>query len=83
VGRVQSPGMRTLFALGSLIVLTACSGDPAKYGITGPGTQAVPAPVQAAETPDAQPVPGVSTVGSKFGPSPAPSTGSSGFWGYN
>jgi hypothetical protein len=74
--------MRALFALGFLIVLSACSGDPAKYGITGPGTQPVPV-AKTAETPDSQPVPGVSTVGSSYGPSNGPSTGSSGFWGYN
>jgi hypothetical protein len=76
--------MRALLALGFLIVLTACSGDPAKYGITGPGTQPAPVPVKAAETPDTQPVPGVSTMGSSYGPGTGgPSTGSSGFWGYN
>jgi hypothetical protein len=75
--------MRALFALGLLIVLTACSGDPAKYGITGPGTQPVPV-ANAAEAPEAQPVPGVTTLGSSnYGPSIAPSTGASGFFGYN
>jgi hypothetical protein len=33
--------MRAIFALGLLIILAACSGDPKSYGITGPGTQPV------------------------------------------
>jgi hypothetical protein len=74
--------MRPLLLLGFLIVLTACSGDPAKYGITGPGTQPVPV-AKAADSPDGQPVPGVTTMGSSYGPSNGPSSGSSGFWGYN
>jgi hypothetical protein len=34
---------RSILALGLLIVLAACSGDPKSYGITGPGAQPVPA----------------------------------------
>jgi hypothetical protein len=33
--------MRAIFALGLLIILAACSGDPKSYGITGPGAQPV------------------------------------------
>jgi hypothetical protein len=35
--------MRAILVLGLLIVLAACSGDPKSFGITGPGTQPVPA----------------------------------------
>jgi hypothetical protein len=34
--------MRAILALGLLIVLAACSGDPKSYGITGPGVRPVP-----------------------------------------
>jgi hypothetical protein len=33
--------MRAMLALGLLIVLAACSGDPKSFGITGPGIQPV------------------------------------------
>jgi hypothetical protein len=35
--------MRTILALGLLITLAACSGDPKSFGITGPGSQPVSA----------------------------------------
>jgi hypothetical protein len=35
--------MRAILALGLLIALAACSGDPKSFGITGPGTHPVPA----------------------------------------
>jgi hypothetical protein len=35
--------MRAVLALGLLIALAACSGDPKSFGITGPGIQPVPA----------------------------------------
>ncbi|HET6308479.1 MAG TPA: hypothetical protein VFG12_14915 [Rhodopila sp.] len=74
--------MRVIFALGVLSLLAACASDPAKYGITGPGTQ--PPPVASTtQSPDGQPIPGVNTVGTTYGPSAGPSTGASGFWGYN
>jgi hypothetical protein len=31
--------MRAILALGLMIALAACSGDPKSFGITGPGTQ--------------------------------------------
>jgi hypothetical protein len=37
--------MRAILALGLLIVLAACSGDPKSFGITGPGNQPTPAAV--------------------------------------
>jgi hypothetical protein len=76
--------MRTVSALGLLILLAACSGDPASYGITGPGTQPPPAAASVTvQSPDTSPTPGVPTTGTPYGPSNAPSTGGSGFWGYN
>jgi hypothetical protein len=82
-GWEQSPGMRTVLVLGLLTVLAACSGDPATYGITGPGTQPKPAVPAVAESPDTSPTPGMTTAGPSWGPSSGPSTGGSGFWGYN
>jgi hypothetical protein len=74
--------MRSVAVFGLVLLVAACSGDPRSYGITGPGTQ--PAPVApSGPVPDTAPIPGVSTTGSSFGPTNAPSTGSSGFWGYN
>jgi hypothetical protein len=35
--------MRAVLALGLLIALAVCSGDPKSFGITGPGIQPVPA----------------------------------------
>lgn len=74
--------MRAILAFGLLIALTACSGDPRSYGITGPGPRAVPAPPQGV-LPDAPPPPGVPTSGTYYGPTNAPLTGDTGFWGYN
>jgi hypothetical protein len=73
--------MHSLVALSVLFVLAACSGDPRSYGITGPGTQAVTKP-EPARTGDSA-MPGVPTTGTYYGPTTAPVTGSSGFWGYN
>jgi hypothetical protein len=67
--------------LAFMLFLASCSGDPRSYGITGPGTQ--PAPVTAPAGAEATPSPGVSTSGTSFGPSSSPTTGTSGFWGYN
>ena len=74
--------MRTLMTLGMLIALAACSGDPRAYGITGPGSQPAPA-APSVDTPDASTAPGVTTSGTSYGPSSRPTTGASGFWGYN
>jgi len=79
----QNAVMRTILAFGLLIVLAGCSGGPAAYGITGPGSQPVAVVVPPAETPDTAPTPGVTTTGTSFGPSNRPTTGTSGFWGYN
>jgi hypothetical protein len=76
--------MRSVFALGLLTFLAACSGDPRAYGITGPGAPAAaPIAPPPESTPDTVAVPGVSTTGPTYGPTTAPSTGNSGFWGYN
>jgi hypothetical protein len=78
----QSAVMRTVLALGFLTLLVACSGDPRSFGITGPGAEPAPA-APATASPDTAPMPGVATTGPTYGPSTAPSTGNSGFWGYN
>ena len=78
----HSLAMRLIIALGLLGLLTACSGDPKSWGITGPGPQ--PAPTAAAVvTPDNSTSPGVTITGPTYGPTFGPSTGNSGFWGYN
>jgi hypothetical protein len=68
--------------LGLLVLLSACSGDPKSWGITGPGGASQPAasndPVPEATTP-----PGMSTTGSTYGPTGGASSGTSGYWGYN
>jgi hypothetical protein len=81
-GPAHIPGMRSVLAFGLLIFLAACSGDPRSYGITGPGAQPAPA-APSTPSPDTAPVPGVTTSGTPYGPTPMPSTGGSGFWGYN
>jgi hypothetical protein len=41
--------MRAILALGLLIALAACSGDPKSFGITGPGPGTQPVPAAAAK----------------------------------
>jgi hypothetical protein len=74
--------MRALVALSLLAVLAACTSDPQSWGITGPGPPPAPAaaPSEAADDPAA---PGVSTSGPLYGPSNRPTSGPSGFFGYN
>jgi hypothetical protein len=74
--------MRTLLTIVLLMTLAACSGDPRSYGITGPGTQPMP-PAPSVDTPDTSTAPGMSTTGTNYGPGTRPTTGASGFWGYN
>ena len=74
--------MRALLALLCLMLLAGCSGDPRSFGITGPGTQPPPA-VAPMDEPDTGPTPGVSTSGTSYGPSNRPTSGGSGFFGYN
>ena len=38
LNRRKIPAMRVFPALGLLVLLAACSGDPRSYGITGPGS---------------------------------------------
>jgi hypothetical protein len=74
--------MRTILSLGFLMLLAACSGDPKSWGITGPGAQ--PPPVVGPTDPlDTDTSPGVSTSGTSYGPTNRPTSGSSGFFGYN
>jgi hypothetical protein len=79
----HTPRMRIVLILGLALVLAACSGDPRSYGITGPGPQLAPAPVAEPTGQDINTVPGVPTSGSYYGPSTGPTSGSTGFWGYN
>ena len=76
--------MRAIIALGLLSLLTACSGNPADYGITGPGKSPAP-PVTLGPTPDKTTGVGVTTTGTNYGPSNGANTGNGfgGFWGYN
>ena len=70
----QTAAMCKVLALGFLMFLAACSGDPRSFGITGPGGGPPPVapPIASPDTPAA---PGVSTTGPTYGPSTAPSTG--------
>jgi hypothetical protein len=74
--------MRNALALAVLSFLAACSGDPAMYGITGPGTQPA-ALTPTAGGPDPIPDPGIPSPSTFYGPTTRPTTGDSGFWGYN
>ncbi len=71
-----------IFVIGLLVALAGCSGDPASYGITGPGVQTT-TPGPAINEPDSSPTPGVSTTGTFYGPTDRPQSGPSGFFGYN
>ena len=75
--------MRPLLIACCCLCLAGCVGDPSKLGITGPGQivpPATPSPLDQGQ--DA--MPGVSTMGTFYGPSNGgPQTGSSGYWGYN
>ncbi len=71
--------MRAAAALLFLLGLAACSGDPAAYGITGPGAMR-PVPGPRDTTVDAPAIPDTGTV---YGPSVVPSTGGGHYWGYN
>nr|WP_294502526.1 hypothetical protein [uncultured Rhodopila sp.] len=74
--------MRNVVLIIALIGLTACSADPKALGITGPGPQAAPvAPSTNEDT--GNPIPGVSTSGSYYGPSIGPIQSNTGFYGYN
>jgi hypothetical protein len=79
----HTPFMRSLLALGLLLILAACSGDPGSFGITGPGSPAATKPDPAQTRDDTNGMPGVPTSGTYYGPTNGPVTGSSGFWGYN
>ncbi|HVZ10107.1 hypothetical protein [Rhodopila sp.] len=73
--------MRLLLITVCLLGLAGCGTDPQALGITGPGQQT---PLGGTATFDQDRMPGVSTMGTFYGPTNAgPQTGSSGFWGYN
>jgi hypothetical protein len=79
----HTPPMRSLLVFGLLFALAACSGDPRSFGITGPGPPQAVAQPDPAQTGGTSSAPGVPTSGTYYGPTNAPVTGSSGFWGYN
>jgi len=81
----QYKPMRAVLVLGLLISVTACSGDPKSYGITGPGQHPVTPGVGSIANPDSSttPTPGVPTPDSYYGSSIGPIPSSSGFYGYN
>jgi hypothetical protein len=75
--------VRAVLAFGFLMLLAACSGDPRSYGITGPGPQPAPVVLPADTADTSNPVPGVPTSGSYYGPSNGPIKSNSRFFGYN
>ncbi|HTW69508.1 MAG TPA: hypothetical protein VME47_06450 [Acetobacteraceae bacterium] len=70
-----------------LLPLAGCAATPQSLGITGPqGTTNKAARAPAAEpSPASDPLdnPDLLQSGTRYGPSYAPSSGSSGYWGYN
>lgn len=80
----QIARMRAYLALGPILMLAACSGSPASYGITGPGTIATPVvPSIPRAAPETNGNPGVSTTGTFYGPDNGPVSGPNGFYNYN
>lgn len=81
--------MRKLRLALILLPLAGCGADPQALGITGPqGTTNHPSGAAAqtsVDTPSNDPLdnPDILQSGGRYGPSYTPSTGSSGFWGYN
>jgi hypothetical protein len=73
--------MRAIGTLGLLLLLAGCAGDPRSLGITGPGPQDVPKPpVDDGNNYQA----GAPQTGSGYSATyGGPTTGSTGFWGYN
>jgi hypothetical protein len=78
--------MRSIRLALMLLPLAGCAASPQALGITGPQgstdkTAATPSPA----TPQADPLdnPNLMQSGTRYGPTYTPSTGSSGFWGYN
>jgi hypothetical protein len=71
--------MRTLSVL-LLLCLAGCTDSPQSYGITGPGSSAAPPAMPDDATISA---PGMPDPGTMYGPSVAPNTGASRYWGYN
>jgi len=69
-----------------LLPLAGCAASPQALGITGPeGSTNKSAAAPGVQTPTADPLdnPDLMRSGTRYGPSYTPSTGSSGFWGYN
>jgi hypothetical protein len=62
-----------------LLVLAACSADPASLGITGAAMPAPPPDPGESQTG----IPGAPRVGTQLAPSMPENTGAGRFWGYN
>ncbi|HTW69796.1 MAG TPA: hypothetical protein VME47_07920 [Acetobacteraceae bacterium] len=78
--------MRTICLALMLLVLAGCAAGPQALGITGPqGSTNKAAAAPAVPPPPTDPLdnPGLMQSGTRYGPTYTPSTGSSGFWGYN
>jgi hypothetical protein len=70
---------RLVFLLG-LLLLAACTGSPADMGITGPGVQPLPAPV---DDDNLNQPPGIRDPGTGYGPSVNPGITDGRFFNYN
>jgi hypothetical protein len=62
-----------------LLLLAACSANPAALGITGAGMPTPPPDPGEMQTG----IPGAPQVGTQYAPSIHPNTGAGKFWGYN
>jgi hypothetical protein len=72
--------MTRSIALLGLLLLAGCTGSPADFGITGPGMQPLPTPV---DDDNVNQAPGVHDPGTGYGPSVMPSTTNGRFFNYN
>jgi len=67
-------------ALLGLLLLAGCAGSPADMGITGPGVQPLPQPM---DDDNLNQAPGVHDPGTGYGPSVLPGVQSGRFFNYN
>jgi hypothetical protein len=72
--------MTRLIVLLGLLLLAGCAGSPTDLGITGPGVQPLPAPI---DDDNLNQAPGVHDPGNGYGPSVMPSPQSGRFFNYN
>lgn len=74
--------MRIISVIALNLLLAACSGGPQSLGITGPG-KPTPITPPTEDPTNAMGTPAVQTGGTSYGGNAGPTTGGSGFWGYN